>query len=88
MKRFRLWIGLMLVAGMSTSIAPIEASVTASSQESSPPYVKGQFIVKFRSEGKHAVNACAHCLLAAGRDFRQATTDGSHLQGIRLDFVV
>ena len=44
-----------------------------------PRYIKGRFVVKFKGEGTHALNACAHCLLLrrAGTAFRDATADHS-----------
>ncbi len=40
-------------------------------------HAKGRFVIKFKSEGDHALNECAHCLLAKNKKFQDAVTDGS-----------
>lgn len=37
----------------------------------------GQLIVKFKTQGPEALNACAHCLLSNRQSFQSATLDGS-----------
>ena len=41
-------------------------------------YARGRFIVKFKSQGEHSVEACAHCLFSTRTEFQNYTASGSN----------
>ena len=45
--------------------------------ESKAKFAKGRFIVKYKSEGAHAVTECVHCILANKSRFQNSTVDHS-----------
>lgn len=63
-----------------SQITPRDIEPENISTAQSPETLKntaGEFIVKFKSEGSHALNACAHCLLRNNAEFKSHFGDQS-----------
>jgi len=70
---------LLSLLGLLLSL-PLLANAAAGSTR----YADRQLIVKFKSEGDHALEECVHSLLSTGRSFRDVTVDHSDsLDGLR-----
>ncbi len=60
-----------------TQDAPRQITEPAQSPKNAPKYKNGEFIVKFKSEGSHTLNSCAHCLLKNKKMFKNYLSDQS-----------